>query len=101
MIVRISKTNTITLRVVEEPQRIAASLLRENLCPVEQVFGFYAVDCLARPYTVGVVGKTQRLRVLGRSSQAPARPVKAPAEIARRVTYRVVGDGLGKLSLSA
>ena len=56
---------------------------------------------LARPYAVGVVGKTQRLRVLGRSGQAPARPVKAPAEIARRVTYRVVGDGLGKLSLSA
>ena len=86
--------DAVPLAIVEEPNGALSGLLRQNLTAVEEILRGDAVDRLARSYPVGVIGEAQRLRVLGRSGQAPARPVKAPAEIARRVTDGVVGDGL-------
>ena len=94
MIVRISKTNTITSRVVEEPHGALSGLLRQNLTAVEEILRGDAVDRLARPYPVGVIGEAQRIFILCCCRETATLPSHIPAEIARRVADGVVGNGL-------
>ena len=94
MIVRISKTNTITSRVVEEPHGALSGLLRQNLTAVEEILRGDAVDRLARSYPVGVIGEAEHIFILCCTRKLSALPSHVPAEIARRVTDGVVGDGL-------
>ena len=86
--------DAVPLAIVEEPHGALSGLLRQNLTAVEEILRGDAVDRLARPYAVGVVGKAERIFVLCCTRKLSALPSHIPAEIARRVTDGVVGDGL-------
>ena len=94
MIAAVRHADTVALLVVEEPHGALSGLLRQNLTAVEEILRGDAVDRLARSYPVGVIGEAQRIFVLCCTRKLSALPSHIPAEIARRVTDGVVGNGL-------
>lgn len=92
--------DAVPLAIVEEPHGALSGLLRQNLTAVEEILRGDAVDRLARPYAVGIIGKTQRIFVLCCTYKLSALPRHVPTEIAHRVADGVVGDAFRRLSLS-
>ena len=94
----VNHADAVPLAIVEEPDDALSGLLRQNPTAVEKILRGDAVDRLARPYAVGVIGEAQTLAVLFCTRKLSALPSHVPAEIARRVADGVVGDNSRKLS---
>lgn len=78
--------------VVEEPRDVAALVLCQDLCPVQEEGRGRSVDRLLRADPVGIVGVGVRVRPVAQAGQLASLPGVSVAVVGLTVANGVVGD---------